>query len=63
MAEDAEDTLAARGDGFTRVENGRQSTFAWTPIENLASMNFYPSFLKKEIFRLPEQIQLRTSVD
>ena len=52
---DASDTdLLARGDTFLRQEGKHQHTFAWLKYEQLQHEYFYPLFLKKKIFDLPQ---------
>ena len=55
--------LLARGRSFRRDEGVHSHQFTWLPFESLADAYFYPIFLKKEIFHLPEQLTLRTEVE
>lgn len=60
--------LLARGDVFERYEKGRpearrRQRFAWLPFERLQEEYFYPTFLKQDIFRLPEQLTLKTECE
>ena len=52
--------LLSRGDRFTRQERHHTHTFEWLPFHRLRDEYFYPLFLKTEIFRLPEELTLRT---
>lgn len=52
--------LLSRGDSFTTAEGNRTHTFEWLAFERLEREYFYPLFLKKEIFHLPEVFTLRT---
>lgn len=61
---DASETdLLSRGDTFTRQEGRRTHVFEWLPFARLNDAYFYPIFLKTEIFRLPEQLTLRTEYE
>ena len=55
--------LLARGQSFRRDEGVHRHQFTWLPFESLADAYFYPIFLKKEIFHLPEAFTLRTEVE
>ena len=48
---------------FFRREGGRLHRFCWLSFEQLERKYFYPLFLKKEIFRLPEGFTLRTEYE
>ena len=48
------------GDGFTTTEGGRTHCFEWLEFGRLKDEYFYPQFLKKDIFRLPEEFSIRT---
>lgn len=52
--------LLARGENFTRRERHHTHRFVWLPFHRLAEEYFYPLFLKKEIFHLPDHLTLRT---
>lgn len=61
---DASETdLWERGERFTLREGRHTHDFAWLAFERLQDAYFYPLFLKTEIFRLPEQLTLRTDVE
>lgn len=55
--------LLERGERFTLQEGRHTHTFAWLPFERLAGEYFYPVFLKKDIFRLPEHFTIRTEYE
>ena len=55
--------LLARGQSFRRDEGVHSHQFTWLPFESLADAYFYPIFLKKAIFHLPEAFTLRTEVE
>lgn len=58
---DISDTdLLSRGNTFTTTEGSRTHTFHWLPFEKLQEEYFYPLFLKKDIFRLPDVFTIRT---
>lgn len=60
---DVENTqLLARGEEFYGEEEGKSNIFRWTPFEELKDLYLYPLFIKEEIFRLPEQLQLITEI-
>ena len=52
--------LGRRGERFTLREGKHVHEFEWLPFERLKDEYFYPVFLKREIFRLPEVFTLRT---
>ncbi len=51
---DAPPELLARGERFTRVEDGEIHHFHWVPFEDLADLPFFPLFLKERIRALPD---------
>ena len=55
--------LLTRGQSFRRDEGVHSHQFTWLPFESLSDAYFYPIFLKKEIFHLPEAFALRTEVE
>ena len=59
----SETDLLARGPVFTRKEGEHIHTFEWLAFDRLKDEYFYPIFLKKEIFALPEALTLRTEVE
>ena len=52
--------LLEKGDRFTLYEGCHVHDFEWLPFERLKDEYFYPLFLKKEIFNLPEHLTLIT---
>ncbi len=59
----SETDLLARGESFEIIENNEKHNFSWIAFDKLANEEFYPLFLKKEIFNLPEQFTLRTEIE
>ena len=55
--------LPARGETFESKEGKRTHLFEWLPFERLKDEYFYPTFLKKEIFDLPETFTIRTELE
>lgn len=55
-----ETDLLSRGAKFTAKEGSRTHTFEWLEFDRLQDEYFYPLFLKKDIFRLPETFTIRT---
>ena len=57
---DISDTdLLERGDRFILSENEHVLTFEWLDFDRLKDEYFYPIFLKKEIFHLPDELTIR----
>ncbi len=52
--------LLLRGDRFESKEGMHTHVFEWLPFEQLKDEYFYPLFLKKEVFDLPEVFTIRT---
>ena len=59
----SETDLLSRGESFscTDAEGGKALSFEWLPFERLKDEYFYPLFLKRKIFDLPEHLTLLTS--
>jgi len=55
--------LLTRGEKFTSSEGTRMHTFKWLAFEQLKEEYFYPLFLKKEIFHLPDVFTIRTETE
>ena len=55
--------LLSRGKTFTVSEGPRTHSFEWLPFERLKDEYFYPLFLKKDIFNLPDVFTIRTEVE
>ena len=56
----ADTDLLARGKQFTSNEGHRTHTFEWLEFDRLKDEYFYPLFLKKDIFNLPNVFTIRT---
>ena len=52
--------LLDRGDRFTLHEGRHTHDFEWLAFERLRDEYFYPTFLKTDIFDLPEHFTIRT---
>lgn len=55
--------LADKGSCFSLKEGRDINTFEWLTFDSLNGKHFYPEFLKKEIFNLPESLTLRTETE
>jgi ADP-ribose pyrophosphatase YjhB (NUDIX family) len=55
--------LLTRGDTFTSIEGHRTHIFEWLPFHQLKDEYFYPIFLKKDIFNLPDTFTIRTEIE
>ena len=55
--------IISRGDKFVLSENGSKHSFEWLLFENLENEYFYPTFLKKDIYNLPELFTVRTEIE
>lgn len=61
---DISDTdLLSRGDAFFRQEGVHRHTFQWLKCEQLQHEYFYPVFLKKQIFDLPQTFMIQTEYE
>ena len=61
---DIEDTdLLTRGSLFTEREGKHIHTFEWLEFDRLKDEYFYPIFLKKDIFNLPNTFVIRTETE
>jgi len=61
---DIEDTnLLERGEIFASDEGQRTHTFEWLEFDRLKDEYFYPLFLKKDIFNLPDEFTIRTEYE
>ena len=61
---DVENTdLLARGKIFTANEGHRTHTFEWLEFSRLKDEYFYPLFLKKDIFILPDEFTIHTEFE
>lgn len=52
--------LLERGDHFIQKEAQLTHAFEWLEFDRLKNENFYPAFLKKEIYHLPNEFTIRT---
>ena len=52
--------LLSRGERFERREGRLHLQFEWLAFERLEQEYFYPTFLKRAIFALPEQLTILT---
>ena len=59
----SETDLLSRGDKFTATEGDRTHTFQWLEFGRLKDEYFYPNFLKKDIFNLPNAFTVRTEIE
>lgn len=59
----SETGLLSRGDIFTWQEGKRTHRFEWLPFERLKDEYFYPQFLKKDIYNLPDLFTIRTEME
>ena len=55
--------LLERGNTFTLTEGKHTHTFEWLKFDRLKDEYFYPLFLKKEIYNLPNGFTLRTELE
>lgn len=55
--------LLERGEKFTFKEGSKTHSFEWLEFERLKDEYFYPLFLKKDIFNLPEVFTIRTETE
>lgn len=59
----ADTDILSRGERFTVQEGSRTHIFEWLAFERLQGEYFYPLFLKKDIFRLPDVFTIRTETE
>ena len=59
----SETDLLSRGDKFTTQEGNRTHTFQWLEFGRLKDEYFYPNFLKKDIYNLPDVFTVRTEIE
>ena len=55
--------LINRGERFRLFEGKHTHDFEWLELKRLEDEYFYPLFLKKEIFSLPEHFTIRTDIE
>ena len=58
----SETDLLTRGAKFTSTEGRHTHTFEWLAFDRLKDEYFYPLFLKKDIYHLPDVFTLRTEI-
>lgn len=56
-------SLLKRGNTFSSKEGHRIHSFEWLEFERLKDEYFYPLFLKKDIFNLPNEFVIRTELE
>ena len=59
----SETKLSENGGKFTRIEGNQTHIFEWLEFDRLKDEYFYPLFLKKEIFNLPKELELRIETE
>ena len=59
----SETNLLERGNEFTVNEGKKTHIFEWLDFDQLKEEYFYPLFLKKEIFNLPNEFTIRTEIE
>lgn len=59
----SETDLLQKGERFTLHERHHVHDFEWLPFMRLATEYFYPVFLKKSIFELPDYLEIRTEYE
>ncbi len=55
--------LLSRGEKFMTNEDDRIHTFEWLEFSRLKDEYFYPVFLKKDIFNIPDVLTVRTETE
>ena len=55
--------ILSRGERFTMQEGRHTHVFEWLALERLQDEYFYPIFLKKDIFHLPDVFTIRTEME
>lgn len=55
--------ILSKGERFTMQEKQHTHIFEWLPFERLQDEYFYPLFLKKGIFHLPDAFTIRTEFE
>ena len=58
-----ETDLPERGERFSAKEGSRTHSFEWLAFERLREEYFYPLFLKRDIFHLPDTFTIRTEIE
>lgn len=60
LADVSKTDILSRGERFESHEGKRTHRFEWLEFERLEGEYFYPLFLKRDIFNLPDTLTLRT---
>jgi len=55
--------LLSRGECFTTTEGKHTLRFVWLAFDRLEDAYFYPVFLKKDIYNLPDVFTIRTEIE
>ena len=55
--------LLLRGETFLWQEGNRTHTYTWLPFEQLEREYFYPQFLKKKIFTMPDTLRIQAEYE
>lgn len=55
--------LQENGNSFILTEGKHVHTFEWLEFDRLKDEYFYPIFLKREIFNLPDEFTIRTELE
>lgn len=55
--------LLSRDENFTTNEGDRIHAFKWLEFTKLKDEYFYPMFLKKDIFNIPDIFTIRTETE
>lgn len=58
-----DENLLEKGNSFTLTEGKHIHTFEWLEFDRLKDEYFYPLFLKKAIYDLPNEFTLRTELE
>lgn len=59
----ADTDLLSRGERFKGEEAHHSQIFEWLAFDKLKDAHFYPQFLKREIFHLPDTLTLRAEFE
>lgn len=58
----SETDVLEKGNAFTLREGKHTHQFEWLEFDRLENEYFYPLFLKKDIFNLPDKFTIRTEI-
>ena len=59
----SETDILSRGESFMLEEDNQKHIFEWLPFDKLENEYFYPIFLKKSIYCLPETLTIIENYD